>query len=607
MNLLAPALLAALLALAVPLILHLVRPRPRRLRVATLPFFLALRAHESDAPWLRRLKRLLAILCSLLLVGLPAFALARPVLAPGAGAVSGVVVLVDRSASMGAVDADGASRLDHARRLLRQRLAALPAAVPVAVVAHDAAAEILCAPTPDRRAVERALDEVRVRPIAGGPEAADAARRFAARLARPLAPAAIWDASDRPATAATVAGVDLVPVAAALPAPRNAGITAADLRRRPLEPARIDAFVEIGARLPAGTATEAVLRVHRGGALIGIRTVPLSADAEGRCAPVRLSLPVEGGQGDLRLGLTMPGDALAADDTVDLIVPEQRPLRVVLVGDAPDPFLRLALAALDRTGMISASQAPLAGWRPDPGIDAVILAGGLPEAWPEGRPVLVIDPPGSLPGLRVAPIRDGLPVEQPRATAHPVLAGVASGRVVLTQTAVIDPEGPLQALWTSPAGPVLAAGELRGARCVVLAARASASERLALLASWPLVVGNALAWICAPALERAAGTRQRTGAVVRPRGTALAWADGGTTALRGGAAELDRLGLWTSDGGDRGSAVLLDRDETALPAAPAAMAAAGGGWGGDLVPWLAGLLLVLAAVEAWAFHRQGVR
>ena len=82
--------------------------------------------------------------------------------------------------------------------------------------------------------------------------------------------------------------------------------------------------------------------------------------------------------------------------------------------------------------------------------------------------------------VQVAPIEGaGLPVDSLRAVDenHPLLFGVASDRVAVTQTAILDTEGPLTPLWTGEMGPLLAAGEVRGQRIVVFAFAASACSR----------------------------------------------------------------------------------------------------------------------------------
>ena len=600
-----------LLLLAIPLVLHLVRPRPRSQRTTTLIFFAALHRITRDAPWLRLLKRLLALLLSLAVVTLAVLALARPVAAPPADAARAVVVLVDRSASMAARDGAGVSRLDAAVAEVRARLAALPAGTAIAVVAHDVRADIVCAPTLDHAAAHRALAALVVRPMAGDAAARSAAVALAGQLAATATPAQVWDASDQARqTAVLPTGVTLVPRNVTLAQPINAGITAADLRRRPLEPGQIDVFVQVEAVLAPGAKAEAELTAAVDGTTMALRSLSFVAGDDGRCPVQRLSFPLDRPVGAvLTLALRLPGDVLTLDDRVDLRLPRQERLRVTLVGTKPDPFLTLALAGLSQAGAITVEIIEPAAWRADLAADAVIFSSWLPPIWTP-RPALVIDPPAGQAPVAALMIDGGLPVESPRIadSGHPLLYGVASARVAALQTAVLPAEGALQPLWSSPAGPFLAAGEIQGARLVVLAASAGRSERLALTSVWPLLIGNALLWTTQPERERQSGERHRTGTMLTLKGSRLDWNDGTHLSLASRLVELDRLGTWSTEAGESGSAALLDAGETGLPNAAAAAGniSATPWWRGDLLPLLLAALLTVLLVEAWLNHRWGV-
>src|SRR5690606_15676604 len=152
-----------------------------------------------------------------------------------------VVILLDRSASMSVRDDSGETRLDAAKRLLRERLKQVPEEVGVALVAYDLRPEVLQPRTTKRRELLSRLDAVETRPIAGRPDAAVETARMIAGLEPP---SALWHLSDhlleRP-----VEGIALHEKNLALPEVANAGITAVRLRGVPLEHARYDVFVKI--------------------------------------------------------------------------------------------------------------------------------------------------------------------------------------------------------------------------------------------------------------------------------------------------------------------------------------------------------------------------
>ena len=177
----------------VPILLYLFRPRPRTVKTSTLPFFKWLAKEHQDSAWLRVLKYLISLLLTILVVLAGAAALARLVVTPAAEDTKTVVILVDRSASMGALDADGQTRLDQALAALQQRVAGLTAAIGVVVIAYDQRPEVLLARSVDHREVERALASIKIRPTPSDPTTA---LQLARRLAAIETPAAIWHATD---------------------------------------------------------------------------------------------------------------------------------------------------------------------------------------------------------------------------------------------------------------------------------------------------------------------------------------------------------------------------------------------------------------------------
>ncbi len=619
-------------ALAAPIILYLVRPRPRRLRVATLAFYLAPLGKPSDTPWLQRLKRLLSFVLSALLLLAAAMALAKPVIAPSADGLKTAVVVVDRSAAMGAVE-DGRTRLAAAVALARIQLDALPTGAAVAVIAYDRRADIVLPRTTDRRAAVRALEALLPRPIAADESRRAAALALAARLAAIEAPGAVWECTARPdpdAAIALPASVSYLRLGVGRTTTINAGIAACDVRPLPMDAVHQELYLALVASAPCTATAE----ISLDGRPIALRSVEFTADHREE----RVVLPLEPGPsgGVLTVHVTTPGDALACDDRVELVLPPPRPLTVAVIGPAPDPFLQLALAGFS-ADQIKVELVKPEAWKIDLPADVLLFTGWLPDTWPTGRPVVICDPPHALAPLLVTLLPEGVGVDGPRTPdpGHPVLYGVASPRVTLWQQAVLGADSGLAPLWSSAVGPLLLAGEVHGARAVVMSLAPGKSERLALLASWPLLIGNSLLWAGQPAREAAAGRRCRTGDVIAVHGSELRWAAASTEtptepassagsstfALRGGWAELDRVGRWSTDGGDSGTAGVFSAEASGLGAAVPATgsvvasisntssttASLTARWlSGDLVPLLAAFAAALLLSEAWLCHRRGI-
>ena len=649
---LAPALLAVAL--------YLFKRRPRQVRVSTLPFFKSLAAIYQESAWLRRLKKLVSFLLTAFVILGAVLALTRLVVAPKSDELQGVVLLIDGSASMSAVDEEGESRLERGQAWARDRLAGLPPGVAVMVVRYDRRPEILLPFSYDRRAVERALSAVEVRPLAGDPVAA---LRLARRLAALEAPAAIWHLTDQPEervaadplggqiariSSADVASlssssegvaplqtalapVTLTRVDLGLAEPRNVGITAVQVRPQPLEHGKVEAFLEIQGAPVGSEPYETQIEVQRQGELVLLQRISVAAGGV-----ERLLLPIDSSQGDeVEIKISTEDDVLASDDVVHLRLPEARPIRVAWVTEGGDPFTQLALAAIQESGQLEVFQVSPKSWpMPDgpdgrPAFEVVIFDAWLPELWDPKLQAIVIDPPGPLGPIRTARLETGIPLGSLRSVAdgHPLLYGVASGRVAVFQTCVLDTGGGLTPLWVGPAGPVLSAGEVRGQRLIVMGFSTIRSERLGYLASWPLLLGNAVLWLAQPGQDERSGRNLQTGEVLElPPGASLTWKGDDPGKTRAGTkqrpapagaaprlVELDRLGFFEA-GEVRGSAALLSGRETNLRPNPSPLAITGpreelplaAYFRGDLRPLLLWGILLILAFEAWLFHRLGV-
>ena len=161
--------------------------------------------------------------------------------------------------------------------------------------------------------------------------------------------------------------------------------------------------------------------------------------------------------------------------------------------------------------------------------------------------------------------------------------------------------------------------------------RPGVSEQFVFTRSFPILVANAVFWTTQRVAEEGMSRHEPTGELVGPlEGTQITWqtpADGAarpwqadavaeeTLPLRGGVAELDRIGLWRTDAEqtEHGSASLLSRDETLLHDATDDVETAGtaavDGFGlvsGDLTDELIVLLLAVLVIESWLFHRHAV-
>lgn len=149
-------------AIVVPslLLLYFLKLRRREMDVAsTILWRKAIQDLQVNAPF-QKLRRNLLLLLQLALLLLLALALTRPIsnYTPGAG--KSTVLLIDRSASMSARDADGKTRLEEAKRQAKELVDTMDRNATAMVIAFDDEARTVNTFSSDRPAIKRAIDSI---------------------------------------------------------------------------------------------------------------------------------------------------------------------------------------------------------------------------------------------------------------------------------------------------------------------------------------------------------------------------------------------------------------------------------------------------------------
>ncbi len=612
MHFLSPALLHLAWLALIPLALYLFRKRARRVSVSTLLFFRSLSREHQESAWLRKLKKWLSLLLTLLVILLSALAVARPTSNAGKNAPGAIVLVIDRSASMAAKDAQGKTRLDVAKWLFQQRLKALPDQVVLSLVAFDAKPHVLLSRSRNRRECLRLLAEIQPMPMEGRPTAALTVSR---RLAELETRSQIWHAGDTALT--NTDGLTYAFLDAAMTSPQNIGITGFQIRQAPMARDRFETFVKVSAAKSNRANITSQLEVTLAGRLIQLRELELAPGLS-----TTLLLPLDGVRGQrLELRLKTAGDALAWDDAIVTFLPQTRPIIVAWVAEKADPFTELAMTSMIEAGRIEILKGTPAAWPLKDKPDVYVFEGWLPDIWPTDRPIIALNPPQSSGPVQLQRLQEpGLPHDSVRSVApdHPLLYRVSSSRLAITQTSILQLSGSLEPLWMAGTEPILAAGEISGQRLVVSAFSPSRSEQLALLPAFPLLLGNALYW-CAESTDAVSELRpQHPGDLLNETGL-IQWTewDGNqftetTHEASNGLFAIEQIGAWQSSD-HRGTSILASATETDLPSlnedspAPAALpniTATDGvsDWPLALL-WLVLLLLIL---ESWLFHRKAV-
>ena len=387
-GLLAPLALIGLLALPVIVAFYMLRLRRRDVPVgSTFLWQQLVRDVEANAPW-QRLRFSWLLLLQLLIAALIVFAATRPFAVQRSELAANVVMIVDTSASMAAVDGAG-PRMDAAREAARGVVSRLPEGGRITVVAADDSAHVLASETTDRGTALAAIETLAPTQLPG-----DLTDAFA--LASALA-ARDDDSTVVVVTDATADRLPAVGIGATVLVERvgetdaNQAVSALSVVRRS-GGAQLDLFVAVANH--AGADINRRLEIYADGALVDARD--LAIPAEQRSEAIIGSVPPAAQVVEARLA---GDDALAVDDRAFAIVPSAELVRTLLVSPG-NAYLENALALLPRLELY--------------GVTAAGYEDALAAAEDEGTPygLLVFDgfvpdaAPG-IPALYVGPTEDG--------------------------------------------------------------------------------------------------------------------------------------------------------------------------------------------------------
>jgi len=346
-GLIAPLFLAGLAALAVPVLIHLIQREKNT--VVAFPSLMFVRRVPYESVRRRKIRNWLLLALRLAALALVVAAFARPFLRGDAAVASGgareVVVLVDRSYSMGYGD-----RWTRAQAAARNVLDGLGAGDRASLVFFGTGAEVALQSVDDRARLDAALAAARP-----GPEAT----RFAPALkvagaivsesTRPRREVVLvsdfqklaWSATDddRLPAGATFTAVPITDTET-----RNLAVTPLAIRRARFEGQERAAFTAGVTNRGTEPATGVALALEINGRVVEEATVTVApqASASATFAPVTIT-PVP-----MKVAVRVRDAALAADNAYYAVVAPSAPVRVV-VADAGSraadaTYLRRALA-----------------------------------------------------------------------------------------------------------------------------------------------------------------------------------------------------------------------------------------------------------------------
>lgn len=338
------AILTGAIAGPILVALYFLKLRRRRVRVAsTLLWQRAVQDLQVNEPF-RWLRPSLLLFLQLLALALLAIAIGRPAIPGGLSASGRVVLLIDRSASMNALDgAGGSSRFDDAIRLAHETIDELGRGSSVSIVTYAAAPEVVLAPTTDLNAAHRALD--RIAPTDQPDDLASALGLISALSANQTdetaspQPASVIFFSDggfEPASYA-LTGADLTfrrvgPEETSIH--DNLGITALSIAADFNDPTLTRLFLRVQNALDREVASTVVLTGPSGE--IGRRALRVPASAEGTPGSESLTFELDRGITGLVSAKIDRADRLEADNTASAIIEQSSKPRVLLVSPGGD-------------------------------------------------------------------------------------------------------------------------------------------------------------------------------------------------------------------------------------------------------------------------------
>lgn len=313
---------AWLFALLVPLVIfYFLKLKRPRLEIPSLVLWRQVLSDQRVNSPFQRFKRNILLLLQILILSLLALAAMQPFFRGNATSAERLPVLIDISASMaGAENEGGATRLDEARKQVRKLIDGLLPDQEMCLVAFGKSARRLTAFTSNQRELRDALDSLSVEDVSSDLEEA---LRLAQALGRtaPFEKVILFSDGNFPAKVnfELPFEIDFQKLA---PAGPNFGIVACNARRDPSGNWQV--FVQLAGSANAQSTTGRVELLQQE-KVIASQEIAL---AQG--STPRLAFDLAGGPGasiEVRLKLNA-FDALSADNTTWITLPEARPLTV---------------------------------------------------------------------------------------------------------------------------------------------------------------------------------------------------------------------------------------------------------------------------------------
>ncbi|REK10955.1 MAG: VWA domain-containing protein [Planctomycetota bacterium] len=466
-------------ALAIPiLLLYILKIRLRRQTVPTLLFWDRLFDEKKPRAWWQRLRHLLSLLLQLAFVALLVAALLDPLWSWQKNQQRHIVLVVDNSASMQAIEQDGASRLDAARASAGVLIRSMRSGDRMAVLSAGGRSNVVLGMTDYQRALLEAVDTL---PATDGPTDVTAAVAAAERL--------LADDEQGEIVVLTDGCLDDLEALQAnervkiygVGGPQdNLAITRYQVRRSLLDAIGYQVLLDVTnfSDEPRDCRVELTLSDDL------VDVLPLEIEPGATVTRILDHTSAAGGELVAKLDTT---DALATDDTGVAVLPKRTPVPVQLVSEG-NLFLQGVLESIPLVDLQVTTEAPSVA--PAEGI--LVLDRVVPQQLPAGR-VIVVDPQGSCDAWTL-----GEPMAQPIVASvdeeSPLTQHVRLDNVLFPGARQLNFTGPVDPLIQDPLdSPLLARIRRGGGDAVVLSCNLEKGD-LPLRIAFPVLMKNTIEW-----------------------------------------------------------------------------------------------------------------
>ena len=477
MNFVSPDRLIWIL-IALPIIVfYILRTRLKKQPVTTLLFWDQLFDQKRQRSLWQNLRHWLSLLLQLAFLALIVGALVDPLWTGQDDSAHEVVVVLDNSASMQAVNKSGVSRFAEAKQKALDVVASLREGDQLALITAGSSVRVRMGMTDFHPAVRDAINEVEV---TDGPTRVYQAIDAAERLTRNKDEHDIVVISDG-CYEETSRNRDRVTRISVGQPVDNVGITAFSLRRSLVDPIGYAALIKV--HNFGQDPSECRLLIELDEELVDVIPVNVAAGESWQRTIVGAS--AAGGLLQAEIDID---DGLEVDNVALAVLPERPKIPVVLVSEEPSLYLASVLRAIPLIELSTATEPPPAA--PTGGF--IVLHRIVPERMPAGS-VFVIDPrSGSDQWTLGEPIEQAIVAKQD--PASPLLPHVRLINVLLPGARELQMKNQSTSLLTEAGGMTVMASTVRGEdRMVVLSTDLSAGD-LPLRIAFPVLMTNATNW-----------------------------------------------------------------------------------------------------------------